>query len=479
MSHEGMMMTRKWRRVWISLQRGLLFICLLLLVMQPFPVALSQHCYKGDKNYTIVRNGKHFYMIKNEKTYHRLPDRYTINIYGCDVMVPHPHFDLGPYEEGSALPSLWDHHANAGMLQYAADATYLKMPQKVLGILNPAFTIWKNNLVISWRPTGHSTRIAWFPASSMKSNSASFYADLSMYLRSFNDDVKNGQGSIVTFDMENAEDPRLFTTISPTNSSDERLFLIYASRHRRKTPEIFMNYVELFPSRAEGKITIDDIEYIHFEELPGQDQKNWSPFQYEDQMLFIQHGIPHRVVVCDKEKDRTYMAHGRTVGLTEVMNTTYQWKFGEIRGGSPAMKITIPKGHDDENDTFYLTFFHSSIEPPMTGENVLRTYVMGAYIFESTPPFGIRAISEVPIVHENMYTGPWTNLPISFYHLDYVVFPTAFTVDVSSDTVTLMYGWQDKEGYLTEISLSGLLKSLKPVSSRVLKKEPEPKSNLI
>ena len=43
--------------------------------------------------------------------------------------------------------------------------------------------------------------------------------------------------------------------------------------------------------------------------------------------------------------------------------------------------------------------------------DVLRTYVFGAYTFEANPPFAIKTISDAPIVHETMYSGPWANLP--------------------------------------------------------------------
>jgi predicted GH43/DUF377 family glycosyl hydrolase len=434
-------------------------------------------CYEDDE-YSIVRSGrKDWYMLKKkEKSYHRFPDRYTINYYGCNVMIYPLHSDLYGYDRGDLIPSLWDHHANAKMIQYAANARYMQPPKKVIDVLNPSFTIWKNSLVMSYRKEEHKVRVVWFPMSSIKSGKK-MYLEISKYFKHFDEYVAD-PSLAVSLDIDNAEDPRLLSIASPTKSFDEKLFVAYASRYPKKKPEIKMDYAQLFPSA--GGINLTDIIKVDFgNEFPQQDQKNWSPFQYEDQLLFVQSVIPHRVVVCDIEQGRSWIAQGRTVGLSEIPGPSYRWDFGELRGGSPAVRITLPSGEGGEDDTFYLTFFHSSNEPPMTGHDMLRTYVMGAYIFEAKPPFAIRAISDVPIVNQNMYTGPWTNLPFSLYHIDYVVFPTALVADVPSDTLILMYGGQDKEGYLTKMSLSGLLKSLKPVQSTVLKTTNKIKSTLI
>ena len=61
-------------------------------------------------------------------------------------------------------------------------------------------------------------------------------------------------------------------------------------------------------------------------------------------------------------------------------------------------------------------------------------------MFDSQPPFAIRAISPTPIVHETMYSGPWANLPRSFYHIDYVAFPMSYVIENGS--VILLYGKQ-------------------------------------
>ena len=116
------------------------------------------------------------------------------------------------------------------------------------------------------------------------------------------------------------------------------------------------------------------------------------------------------------------MATGRTMSLTKIVDDSgsmynpWPKEYGEIRGGSQAMKI------DDDN---YLLFFHSSRDPPGTLHpttfptrdltlillllpetgDVLKTYYMGAYTFSSKPPFAIKAITTIPITNEIMYKG--------------------------------------------------------------------------
>ncbi len=91
----------------------------------------------------------------------------------------------------------------------------------------------------------------------------------------------------------------------------------------------------------------------------------------------------------------THSVNAHTVDLTD--QDTSLWKFGVIRGGTPAALV-------GEKMARYLTFFHSSNDPPLTGD-VLKTYAMGAYTFCAQPPHRILAMSEVPFVHESFYTG--------------------------------------------------------------------------
>ena len=133
----------------------------------------------------------------------------------------------------------------------------------------------------------------------------------------------------------------------------------------------------------------------------------------------------------------SYSIPGKTIALTSSFHeSNFTWKYGDLRGGTPAIKI---------NNSFYLSFFHSSNDPPESGENVLKTYVMGAYTFCINPPFKILRISSQPIIHNTMYNSSWPYLPISYYHIDYIVFPMSFVYN--TDYIYLLYGKQDNSNF--------------------------------
>ena len=57
------------------------------------------------------------------------------------------------------------------------------------------------------------------------------------------------------------------------------------------------------------------------------------------------------------------------VFLTEISSQDFRWAWGEMRGGTPALRV-------DSNH--YLSFFHSSGH--LTSKKIF-SYVMGAYLF--------------------------------------------------------------------------------------------------
>ena len=82
------------------------------------------------------------------------------------------------------------------------------------------------------------------------------------------------------------------------------------------------------------------------------------------------------------------------------------------------------------------------------------TYFMGGYSFSSKPPFRLLGVSNAPIVDESFYNGPWLRKNVC-----YVVYPTSLWLQ-GNDTLQLVMGFNDFSGYLLQISLAELLKSL-------------------
>jgi hypothetical protein len=146
-------------------------------------------------------------------------------------------------------------------------------------------------------------------------------------------------------------------------------------------------------------------------------------------MLFVTNILPHRIVGLSSDykwegkpegfdpslavtpgksaptaasKVLSMETEASTVSLT-IMDD-FAWGYGDMRGGTPAVYL---------NDSRYLSFFHSTNDITTNGTQ-LKTYVFGAYVLDSKPPFSIQAISRQPPVHESMYTGPWTDMRLSY-----------------------------------------------------------------
>ena len=112
------------------------------------------------------------------------------------------------------------------------------------------------------------------------------------------------------------------------------------------------------------------------------------------------------------------------------------------------------------NNDSYLTFFHSSGHFNM---NIIYSYYMGAYLFQSTPPFAITHMSQEPIVHKTMYneTFGW-----AYGNLDYVVFPMGVVFD--EQVINISYGKNDRDGWILTLDREAFLASLLPVHTQVV-----------
>jgi hypothetical protein len=253
------------------------------------------------------------------------------------------------------------------------------------------------------------------------------------------------------------EDPRLITI-----GTDQTLWVAFCQRYRRANPELWMSYAQVFLTNH--SLTLGTTVNFNYKLESPKEQKNWSPFEVDDplvpqqkKLLFIQSIDPHRIVHSVKTSMPQHV-FGETLHLSHspAGNLSHLWRWGELRGGTPALLLAPPF------DPHYLSFFHSSNMPPRTGD-VLQTYAMGAYTFCPTPPYKILKMSSRPIIHDSMYTGNWTNLPLSFYHIDYVVFPMSYFIE--GNALFLTYGKQDQEGWVVRLDLKRLLDSLSTVEA--------------
>lgn len=173
-------------------------------------------------------------------------------------------------------------------------------------------------------------------------------------------------------------------------------------------------------------------------------EKSWVPFSYQNELLLSYSLTPHRVL--------RYLPGQRACETFSETLPLVNWKWGILRGGTPALKV----------DNRYLSFFHSSMNMSTVhskGKETLH-YFMGAYTFSSEPPFEMTGISPEPIVGKNFYHGEEY---VPFWHPVQVVFPVGLLVE--NEIITVLYGRQDHEIWVVEFDKKGLLDSLIPVDS--------------
>ena len=189
---------------------------------------------------------------------------------------------------------------------------------------------------------------------------------------------------------------------------------------------------------------------IHDEVEKGHDQKNWTPFEFQDIMYYVNSIWPFQVINVTINARKGWVGTGKMITNIAFHNVRNHWNFGHIRGGTPALPI---------GNNSYLAFFHSS-----QTKLHLQTYCFGAFTFtanvsnDGKPNFRLSGLSKEPIVNRSMYTGNWKEQMGAFAFIDYVVFPMSFFIE--DGFIFLLYGWQDKDGILAKLKVDDVLKGL-------------------
>jgi predicted GH43/DUF377 family glycosyl hydrolase len=247
------------------------------------------------------------------------------------------------------------------------------------------------------------------------------------------------------------QDPRFIQV------DENRLFVAYTNRFGHV---VRMGMAEVVLNTDTG---ITSLENVHGTINPPEghrgDEKNWSPFLYNGTVLMIQSINPLHVVQLDDYSHTNGDPGGygnsidsHTVSLAEEVPVFFH--HGHLRGGTNAILV----------GDVYLSLFHTAFHVP---GNFLKSYWMGAYTFSAQPPFKLLSVSPYPIVHKDLYDGPWD--PLKNRQIDYCVFPMSIFLqkegegDTALDTVFVSYGWNDHEGWIAKMRLKSLLDSLEPV----------------
>jgi predicted GH43/DUF377 family glycosyl hydrolase len=167
------------------------------------------------------------------------------------------------------------------------------------------------------------------------------------------------------------------------------------------------------------------------------------------QLLFIYSIIPHRIVQL-LPTDKADELKGSTVSVTRLVEDRF-WPYGELRGGTNAVRI------GDK----YLTFFHSSNKHIIQVR--IMTYFMGAYLFDTKPPFAITHVTPEPIIHPALIND---TLEWAYKGVDFVIFPMGLIVNETHITVSI--GRNDRESWMMTLHRGPFLESLKKVDSKVI-----------
>ena len=404
---------------------------------------LGKNSIKGQ----CYRHGRNYYLVISNLRYH-FPDRYTIERY-CDnglgtISIMNDSL-YSITKEGESIDSLWDHHSNENMNSIASNQSLILDDAKLLPFLNPSIMYLRKtkDWIISWRlPDQHSFRVIKVPGINKTAFSEGFNNDSTGMFMSMAPDFAAKYPEYAFIDLK-GEDPRLFRT------SQELVYVTYCKRFNT-LPEIRMAHVQLFFNDMDDskKIDIDDIIDISIEDQVEHfhDQKNWTPFEYNSVMYYINSIWPFQVVNITISSNSPWLATASIITNMAFHNIKSNWKYGHIRGGTPALMIS--------NNT-YLSFFHSS-----STKQHLQTYVFGAFTFVavSHTEFKLLSISHIPIASKSMYTGTWKEQMGAVAFIDYVTFPMSFFIE--KEFVFLLYGWQDKEGHVLKLKLKDLLASL-------------------
>jgi predicted GH43/DUF377 family glycosyl hydrolase len=173
-------------------------------------------------------------------------------------------------------------------------------------------------------------------------------------------------------------------------------------------------------------------------------EKNWVPFDYQGNLLLAYSIVPHLILKPSLGQSNSC----KTIATTN--NPFSTWRWGIPRGGTPGVRF------GDK----YLSLFHSSVKMRTvhSGNAEVTHYFMGAYTYDTEPPFAVRQVSQQPIVGENFYHGE-DHKP--YWKPVKVVFPCGLISD--EDFVWVTYGRDDHEVWVAKLDPRALLESLIPV----------------
>jgi hypothetical protein len=184
-------------------------------------------------------------------------------------------------------------------------------------------------------------------------------------------------------------------------------------------------------------------------------EKNWMPFIHNDSIHFIHSLNPLVVIrVVADEPDADSSSDIRTELVSVGGGVKVRWRYGEMRGGTPAVYDSALGG--------YVALFHSRLDfeadpKPLTGDPLRRYYYMGVCVVSPQPPFSIQLMSVIPMVGAGFYNDFETNTEPR-----QVVFATGLIVMPDGGPFIISYGAGDRTMWVAHFDRRKLLATLEP-----------------
>lgn len=428
-----------------------------------------------------ICEGRRWYFLLNTTKY-EWPEKYTMFCYNFNA-----YFFLGKTEYSGlrgpewlnstetakvvnvgTLDSMWNGHTNAAL---AVNSTLVKETHRVSGASNvgliyrPHFRDW----VIAY-----GNKLVQAPAVNATSVGRNLKGFASWVLAMEGNLSSNPQEvNVLSFDTR---DPRMLAT------RDGRYFLV-SNRYQGRRIIATYEEIQTNSSSSPPRLHVDGAVLVG----GAYDEKNWTPFDYRDQLYFLSSVWPFQVVHVDVNTSASWSGQARTISTFPLdYPSCYQWPWSIgkdliFRGGTQAVPIS---------STTFLSIFHSfSSVSPQDDNGAMKTYTMGAFTFEAVdgnssngssgsaaappvgeegsspthPSFRLTAISRSPISHNSWYSGPWVHNPNAFGMFDYVVFPMSIMVE--GGDVLIVFGRQDQTTWISRLALGELLGSLVPIAA--------------
>lgn len=304
---------------------------------------------------------------------------------------------------------------------------------------NPSIIKWKGRWLMSFRVIEFPEQVSSF-CSATESELGLIWLD-----DEFN---PVGKPQFIQLDHAYKQRPYLLAEDARLVANEDKLYLIYsANKEAIITDAGFRMYVAELSDDGDCFFAVRNECLSCFEgENPCRREKNWVPFVYENELLLAYQLFPHKIF-------RPRLDGSECCDTIATSVPSHVWEWGELRGGTPALKL---------NDSYYLSFFHSCtfLSSVHSNNNCVPHYFIGAYLFSAEPPFEIKYISPEPIIGKNFYHGCKYK---PYWHPVCVVFPCGLVID--KNEIWIVYGRQDHEIWMAKFDKCELLDSLIPVST--------------